>query len=352
MDTSIRPLDEASALPAVAYTAPHWFDFEQREVFARHWQYVCHESELPGIGDHIARDIAGAPVVVVRDEACDLQAYYNVCRHRAGPLVTCDGKGLKRFRCQYHGWTYGLDGKLRQAPEMQDAKGFERENVALKSLHLITWQGLVFVALSGTAPRSEAYFGGITERIAPIDLTSMRHARQDVYEMNCNWKVYVDNFLEGYHIPLVHPELDKVVDYRSYTTELSDWHSLQTAPVSGNEDAYGQGEACYYFLYPNTMLNILPGRVQTNRVEAIDANHCRVVFDYYYDKSDAAAQARADADATFSDEVQEEDRLICERVQKGLGSGAYEAGRLCPAQESGVWHFQNLLRQAYLAAHP
>jgi choline monooxygenase len=175
----------------------------------------------------------------------------------------------------------------------------------------------------------------------------MRYLRRDSYDIDCNWKVYIDNFLEGYHLPHVHPGLSKVLDYRAYDTELFPWYSLQSSPLRDGGEFYGEGEAFYYHVYPNVMLNIMPGRLQTNRILPLGPGRCRVEFDYYYAQDDKA-MSRIAADQAFSDEVQIEDVTICEAVQKGLASGFYEAGRLCPKRESGVWHFQNLLRAAYI----
>ncbi len=177
----------------------------------------------------------------------------------------------------------------------------------------------------------------------------MRYLRRDAYEIACNWKVYIDNFLEGYHLPHVHPGLSKVLDYRVYDTELFPWQSLQNSPLRNSDDIYGSGEAFYYFIYPNVMLNIMPGRMQTNRILPLGPDRCRVEFDYYYAQDDKAL-ARIARDQEFSDEIQQEDIMICEAVQKGLTSGSYEAGRLCPKRESAVWHFHNQLRAAYADA--
>jgi choline monooxygenase len=164
----------------------------------------------------------------------------------------------------------------------------------------------------------------------------------------CNWKVYVDNYLEGYHVPHIHPGLNSVLDYRSYVTETAQWYSYQFSPLESADELYGSGEALYYFLYPNTMLNILPGRLQTNRVLPLSVDRCRVEFDFYY-VPDASPEARArrERDVAFSDEVQDEDVTICEDVQRGLASGSYESGRLNPLRENAVHHFHELLRRAY-----
>lgn len=342
----IEPLDRAHALHASFYTDQQWLEFEQREVFGSTWQLAAHTGELAAAGDHVVGDIAGKPILIIRQPDGSLQAFFNVCRHRAGPLATCNGKGARALHCKYHGWTYELDGALRAATEMQGAAGFDRSAIRLPRIQVREWQGLVFVALDEATPPFEQVFAGIAERIAPADLSHMRFAKRDTYKLECNWKVYIDNFLEGYHLPFVHPGLSKVLDYRVYDTELAQWHSLQHSPLRNNDGIYGDGNAWYYFIYPNIMLNITPGRLQTNRILPLGHRQCIVEFDYYY-TDDPEVQARVQAEQAFSDEIQAEDISICEHVQRGLASGSYSAGRLNPKRESGVWHFQNLLRAAY-----
>ena len=345
-DHLASPLDHATALSARHYFGESMLALEHRAVFARSWQLVAHQGQLAEPGDHVVEQVGHVPVIVVRGQDGVLRGFVNVCRHRAGPLALCNGKGARALHCKYHGWTYTLEGQLRSAPEMQGAADFNVEEIRLPPVRVHEWQGLVYVALDASVPPFESVYGGIAERIAPIDLSAMRYLRRDSYEIACNWKVYVDNFLEGYHLPHVHPGLSKVLDYRAYDTELFDWYSLQSSPLRNSADIYGDGEAFYYFVYPNVMLNIMPGRMQTNRIVPLGPDRCRVEFDYYY-AQDAAAQARIAADQEFSDEVQQEDIDICEAVQRGLASGTYDAGRLCPKRESGVWHFHNLLRTAY-----
>ncbi len=342
----IEPLERAHALHASFYTDQQWLEFEQREVFGAAWQLAAHTGELGAPGDHVVGDIAGKPIIIIRQADGSLQAFFNVCRHRAGPLATCNGKGARALHCKYHGWTYELDGSLRAATEMQGAAGFDKSAIRLPRIQVREWQGLVFVALDAAAPPFEQVFAGIAERIAPTDLSHMRFAKRDTYKLECNWKVYIDNFLEGYHLPFVHPGLSKVLDYRVYDTELAQWHSLQHSPLRNNDGIYGDGNAWYYFIYPNIMLNITPGRLQTNRILPAGHRQCIVEFDYYY-TDDPEVQARVQAEQAFSDEIQAEDISICEHVQQGLASGSYSAGRLNPKRESGVWHFQNLLRAAY-----
>jgi choline monooxygenase len=346
--SSSEELATARALEPECYLGAGTLERDFDRVFSRSWQLLAHESRLAAAGDHVVAGIGRTPLLVVRGPDARLRAFANVCRHRAGPLALCDGKGARALHCRYHGWTYDLEGRLRHAPEMGGARDFGARDICLPQFRVASWQGFVFVALDETSPPLEVVYGGIAERIAPIDLAGMEFVHSDAYEIACNWKVYVDNYLEGYHLPYVHPGLSKVLDYRVYRTELFPWYSLQHSPLRANDGIYGDGEAFYYFVYPNVMLNIMPGRLQVNRVLPAGPDRCRVEFDYYY-AADAAARARVARDREFSDEIQQEDVAICEAVQRGLASGHYAPGRLCPRRESGLWHFQNLLRQAYAA---
>lgn len=340
-----QPLARANALPALLYSDATWFAREQRALFARSWQLVGDAARVTATGDHIIAEIAGIPLVIVRGDDSELRAFHNVCRHRAGPLATCDGRSAKALRCRYHGWTYTLDGRLYKAHEMTEADDFSIAAIRLPRAEVEIWNGLVFAALEPTMSLA-ALFEGIDLRIGRR-LDNYVFTRRVTYDVACNWKTYVDNYLEGYHLPHVHPALNRLLDYRSYNTALARWHSLQHSPLENNGNFYGDGEALYYFVWPNTMLNILPGRLQTNRVLPLDATHCRIEFDYYYPPVDAVADnARRERDLEFSDEVQHEDIAICEAVQRGLVSGSYQAGRLSPKRESGVHHFHELVREA------
>jgi choline monooxygenase len=344
-------LARAQALPPQYYLGADMLARDQAQVLSRSWQLVAHRDRLTSPGDHVVGQLANTPVLVLRGHDGELRAFPNVCRHRAGPLATCDGKGARQLHCRYHGWTYDLEGRLRHAPEMGGAEGFRLEDFRLEPLRVAEWQGLVFVSLVDDIPPLAEVYDGIAGRIAPIDLSAMRFVRQDVYGVACNWKVYVDNFLEGYHLPYVHPGLSRVLDYRAYHTELFPWSSLQHSPLGASDGAYGNGEAYYYFVYPNVMLNVVPGRLQVNRVLPDGPERCRVEFDYYY-APDPESRQRIDRDGEFTDAIQREDMAICEAVQRGLVSGYYQPGPLCPKREAGVWHFHNLLRAAYAEATP
>lgn len=336
-------LARARALEPEHYVGEAALARDQKAVLASGWQVVAPARLVTEPGDHIVREIGGVPVIILRSAEGRLNGFLNICRHRAGPLALCDGKGARRLRCAYHGWAYDLDGRLRTAPEMHEARDFDRESIRLEAIEVEIWGGMVFTRIS-PGPALDTVLAGIGD-LAPADrLAGLKHHHHRVYDVACNWKVYVDNYLEGYHLPFVHPGLTGVVSYPEYRTELAEYWSLQRSPIDDETEAYAAGEALYFFIYPNTMLNILPGRMQTNRVVPDGPDRCKVEFDFYYAPG---GESRADADDRFSDEVQDEDRLICEHVQKGLGSGRYTPGRLSPSQEAGVWHWHNLLREVY-----
>lgn len=346
-------VEKAYALHADAYVDPQFFKLENSAIFEQQWQLVGHIDQLPNIGDQIIAQIGRVPIVVVCNQDSQLKALHNVCRHRAGPLAIENGNN-KVLRCKYHGWTYTLDGELKSAPEMQSTPDFKLCQHHLPKALLEVWQGFIFVAIKQPEMSLTELLSGIVEKIKPIDLESMSFSHRDEYVIDCNWKVYMDNYLEGYHLPHVHPGLSKLLDYRSYDTELFDWYSYQNSPLNNAENNntdifYGEGNAHYYCIFPNLMLNILPGRLQTNVILPIGKNKTRIIFDYYYSDMDSEHTKKLMLqDKEFSDEVQQEDITICEQVQKGLNSGSYQAGRLCMKRETGVLHFQNLVKKILL----
>ncbi|HRX99640.1 MAG TPA: aromatic ring-hydroxylating dioxygenase subunit alpha [Xanthomonadaceae bacterium] len=340
----------ATSLAADWYVEPGMTALDRQAIFSRSWHLLAHVSQLADAGDHVVMDCAGLPVLAVCGEDGDIRAFHNVCRHRAGPIACADGRGARSLRCRYHGWNYGLDGQLKSAPEMKDAIDFDVSKIRLPELPVRIWQGLVFAAIDADhAMDFDALVAGIETRLGKErGLAAYGHHHRVSYELACNWKIYVDNYLEGYHVPHVHPSLNRLLDYRSYRTELAEWHSLQWSPLESRDDLYGNGDALYYWLWPNTMLNILPGRLQTNRVVPLGVDRCRVDFDFYYPLDDSAdGEARRAADLEFSDDVQHEDLGICEDVQRGMASGSYVPGRLNPLRETGVHHFHELLRRAW-----
>lgn len=348
-DLIVQPLPRAETIPSSWYTDPAFHAFDREVIFDHSWHGVGHVSRLQNPGDYIVATVASNPVIVVRGQDDRLRAFYNVCRHRGGPLALEDGCG-RVLQCKYHGWTYLLDGRLRGTPKFDRTELFDKNDYGLVPMSLAVWEGLVFVNLDVHAKPLETYVAGIAERIAPMALSKLKFYKRVSYAIHCNWKVYVDNYLEGYHLPFVHPELCTLLDFQRYVTETSEWYSFQYSPIQQQQNIYGEAGAMayYYFVWPNFMLNILPDRLQTNLVLPEAHNRCTVVFDYYYtDIESAAARERAEADIAYSHNIQLEDMQICEHVQVGLESKGYEKGRFSVDLENAVHHFQSLLKRTY-----
>ena len=345
------PLARSKTIPSAWYVHPDFHAFDRDAVMARTWQYVGPAERVRNHGDFMSDFIAGNPVVVVRNKEGELRAYYNVCKHRGGPLAMEECGHSKVLQCKYHGWTYLLDGSLRGVPRFDRTELFDKKDFGLDAVAVQEWQGMIFCCLEpDRAPALDEVMAGITERIAPLDLGGLGFHQRDRYDVKANWKVYVDNYLEGYHIPLVHPELCDVLDFRSYQTDTMEHYSLQHSPLKDDDNIYGSSDdaAFYYFVYPNIMFNILPGRLQVNRVDAQAWNACQTLFDYYYSPDILDGDpGRIESDRAFADKVQEEDIDICQRVQAGLESRAYDQGRFSYDLEGGVHHFQQRLKRSY-----
>ncbi len=349
-DLRQNPIERAETVPSAWYTEPGMKVIERVAIFEREWQLAGHISEIPEPGDSLCKTIAGNPVLIIRDPAGEVRAFFNVCKHRGGPVEVKKGTTTV-LQCMYHGWTYLTDGSLRGVPQWDRVDLFDKKDFGLTPVPMEIWQGLIFVNVGDSPEPFMSVVDGISERIAPVRLDSLKFHSKETYHIGCNWKVYADNYLEGYHIPIVHPELAKLLDYRNYTTEAAGHYSLQYSPFqsSDSDNLYGaeDGEAYYYFIYPNIMLNILPGRLQTNVILPVDENRCVVEFYYYYtDPESPGAKKLIADDKAYSEMIQQEDIEICETVQRGLHSKAYNKGRFSVERELGVYHFQSCIKNS------
>jgi choline monooxygenase len=338
----------ASTPPSRWYFDPAVLDREKTHVFARSWQLVGREADVSAPGDFFTCTVGHEPLIVVRDEAGGLRALSNVCRHRAGPVARGSGRG-RSFRCGYHGWTYGLDGRLLATPEFEGVRGFDREAVALPAARVETWAGFVFVNLGPAAPALLDVLDTIVEETRPLGLERLGFRRRIDYEVACNWKVYVDNYLEGYHIPIVHPALFRELDYKAYRVETAPFLSRQHAPLRREGEVFaggvdGAGQALYYWVFPNLMLNLDPGHLQVNLVVPLGPERTLTRFEWYVaGPLDASAERAFDKSVALGEQVQREDMEVCEAVQRGLRSATYGQGRYSVLRENGVHHFHGLL---------
>jgi choline monooxygenase len=359
-------LECAETLASRYYIDPAMLTLEKERIFRRTWQLVgtlsqsCGEAQ--GVSHTIADpesyftfDVAGEPVVVTRDKAGTLRAFSNVCRHRAGPIA--QGAGCKHvLNCAYHGWTYTLDGRLIGTPEIDGVEFFDRSTMGMVPLRCETWQQFIFVNFDPQAPPLSEFLGNIPQQASEFQFDGLALTERRDYIVNCNWKVYIDNYLDSYHIPVVHPGLMKEIDYPRYRTETFRYHSQQLGPVKelkpndATERIYPPGiglkEALYFWVFPNLMLNFYPDNIQVNLIVPLSHEKTLTIFEWYFhDAHSQKTRDRAAKAIAFSDTVQQEDVHICEAVQRGLQSATYDRGRYSVKRENGVHHFHLLLAE-------
>jgi choline monooxygenase len=356
----------AHTLASRFYIDPAILEIEKEKIFRRTWQLAGALSQSCGevngvkrsIGDpetFFTAEVAGEPIVVVRDKEGTLRAFSNVCRHRAGPIA--QGSGCKNvLRCGYHGWTYTLDGRLIGTPDVEGVEFFDRSSMGMVPLRVETWEQFIFVNFNAQAEPLSSFLGEIPRQSRGFPFEGLHCVERRDYVLDCNWKVYVDNYLEGYHIPIAHPGLMREIDYAQYRTETFRYCSQQFAPIRAmkTEDAgerfYAPGsglrEALYFWIFPNLMLNIYPDNVSTNLIVPISQEKTLTIFEWFFhDAASGKTHERIQKAVAFSDEVQQEDIGLCESVQRGLRSATYNRGRYSVRRENGVHHFHMLLRE-------
>lgn len=341
MFNPLLPLETAESIDSYYYKDKRILRDENYLIFRSMWNYVGRKDMLPNIGSYFTASIGGEPVVVLRNMG--ISAFSNVCRHRGTVLV--EGKGdMNKFICPYHGWTYDLNGKLLGCTEPCGWEKLDKEKNSLPQFEVRNIGPWLFVNPNEYKHNIswEKFTKGL--KLPPLDRFTWKF--QQVFYIKCNWKVFVDNYVDGgYHIPYAHKALAAVADYSEYKTEIDEFIVTQTVPLDGNGAVHSvrKGMAYYVWLFPNFMINISDGAMDTNYVTPIDEENCKVVFDYYFTPEfDTSQMAKS---KFVTEEIQAEDIKVCERVQTGLHSGRYTVGRYHNPRESGIYHFHKLLHR-------
>jgi len=350
-------IQRAATLPAWVYADPEVYRRSLERVFARSWQLVADVSavKVPGQAHPfiLLEGSLDEPLLLTRDQADAVHCLSNVCTHR-GNLVAESGGGAAPFlRCRYHGRRFGLDGRFLSMPEFERAERFPSAADDLPRVPFGVWSGFVFAALAPAVPL-DALLSGLDARVGwlPWNELAFDPTRSRDYLVRANWALYCDNYLEGFHIPYVHAGLAGALDYSGYTTELLPYGSLQVGAAASGEEAFdlpagspdaGRRIAAYYYwLFPNTMLNVYPWGVSVNVVKPLAPDRTRVSFLAY-----VWAPAKLDRGAGSGlDRVEREDEAVVESVQRGIRSRLYDRGRYSPDREQGVHHFHRLLAEA------
>jgi choline monooxygenase len=344
------PLASASTIPAAWYLDGRIAELERDRVFGGNWIAVGRADQVAAAGQFFTVELAGEPLVVVRGNDGELRAFFNVCQHHAAAVATVPCGTAQHLRCPYHGWTYGLDGSLKGAPEFAGVSNFDRAQNGLVPVRVAVWEQFVFVTLCEQKPTLAEFLGDLPERMALLGLGKIHFFERKTYALRCNWKVYVDNYLDGgYHVPHLHKGLNSVLDYKEYTIENSRHYCLQSSPMVSSDEhasfaaARTGDRAYYYWIYPNFMINVYEGVMDTNLVLPVAPDACLVQFDFFFADVSEGRRARNAESVAVSERVQEEDVDICESVQRGLRSRAYGAGRLSVRREAGEHLFHRLL---------
>ena len=336
----------ARTLPSRFYTEPEQFQ-RMMSVFSG-WQFAAHSSELDAHSiqplEHIEA-INGELMVLVRSE--ETNCFSNVCTHR-GMRLAHESCSKKKLQCRYHGRTFNLDGTFQHMPEFEQAIDFPSPSDNLKHFPLKQWMGMYFTAQE---EGQDIPWAMLEERLGFLKAETFTHdaSRDRDHSVEANWMLYVDNYLEGFHIPFVHPELNQALDYSGYVTETFDGGVLQIGKAVEGEVKFdlplghpdqGQDIAAYYlWLFPNMMFNFYPWGLSLNVVIPVSPTQCRILYRGYV--SDPALASKGAG--SILDTVEHQDQWVIEEVQKGMASKAYDRGRYSPTREQGVHHFHRMV---------
>jgi len=311
------------------YREPAVYERERRTVFRRTWQLFGLEADIPRRGDYLADTLAGYPLVVVRDDHGGLSGYHNLCRHRAGPLVgeekgRCDGE----FVCRIHKWRYGFDGGLREATGFGPADSFDTAALGLLPIRVERWRGLVFVNLDGDAAPLAASIGPLERLLGPDAHRTARVRHR--HAVACNWKVYVENFLDGFHL--------EIEDEAHPPEVILDGDVAMHADAS----ALTAADGLWAWLWPNLGVTIYRGVLLLEHMRPDSADRMQIEHIFLHAPEDAGVDAAIHA----SERVTEDRAWDCERVQQNLDAGVYRSGVLSPTREGAVAWFQDRARRA------
>jgi carnitine monooxygenase subunit len=350
-------------LPSNLYRSPEVYLREQDLVFARSWRFACHRSQVAEPGQYVRLDIGDEEILVVRGKEGGLQAFYNVCVHRAHTIVQNDAGQVNLITCPYHAWTYRLDGSLVTARNVDNVKDFNKCDFTLKAVRVEDFGGLIFVNLDAEAATLAMQAPDLLESLQAWcpDLPNLKFSMRASWDIKCNWKTAIENFSECYHCAAAHPAFVDFVDMCTYSvTTHGIWnaHVSRTGALDKSPYEYGavDGRPAEYiaiFLWPHHTLWIMPGSGNISLLYMLPTGPetCREVMDYYF-MDPVPTPAEAQSMTYLRDVLQPEDIGLCERVQKGLRSRSYSVGRLVVDEarsgisEHGVHHFQRLYHDA------
>ena len=354
---NINPnINQAITLPGKFYKDETSFNLCKELIFSRTWQLICDESKIPLTNNawpfFYMDGFIEEPLVLVKKNECETLCFSNVCTHRGNLLIENPCSINKNITCKYHGKRFNKCGKFLSMPESQGMENFPTENDNLTNLPLKKWKQFLFTSLNPIIELDEV-IKEMDKRIGwmPIEQFVFDPNASRDYLVKANWALYCDNYLEGFHVPFIHKELAKTLDYSKYKTETYRFSNLQLGVASGGEHCfelpesspdYGNEIAAYYFwIFPNMMFNFYPWGLSLNIIKPLSPSLTKVEFrTYIWDESKLEHGA-----GSILDKVEREDEDVVEKVQKGISSRFYKHGRYSPKMENGVHHFHLLITE-------
>ncbi len=323
------------------YVEPQLYEAERQAIFRRCWQMLGPVSQVAAPGQYLAVEIAGWKVFVIRGRDGALRAFHNVCRHRGARLFEEGSGECAVLRCPYHHWTYDEGGNLRSAPQFGDDPGFRIEDWPLEPVAVDTWRGLLFVAIAPETSLIEQ-LGDLPAELADDPIETFQPAADRRFVMRSNWKTYTDNFVEGYHIPGIHPSFLKVIEFNAFLTEARRGMVRMSAPQKDGSIYGGK----WLWMWPNWTLSIFPGGMNTSRIAPLGIDSTELFYHFYFNDTSPATEASRERTIAINSDIVREDFGICEHTQRNYASGAYRPGPLSPRHEQGVSYFQGAVLKA------
>src|SRR5438552_6367809 len=326
---------------------------ERERIFARTWQYVGHLGELGGGPGYVSARVGDIPVVVTRDRDGVLRAFLNVCRHR-GSVLAAGAGARETLQCPYHAWTYGLDGTLKAAPRSNREPGFDCEGISLRPASVGTWGPFLYANPDPEAVPLADILGELPELVAAtgVEVEQLQHHSRAESAVDANWKLVAENFLECYHCAVAHPGFSALVDVSpdAYELDLGESFSSQFGPVRENGKGIDtEGEITrsqFHFLWPNTMINIFPGRLNFSIGPVLPAGAERTerFLDYFFGPE--VEETWISELLEFDRQVGAEDKVLVENAQRGVATGLIDRGRLLPESERLIVDLQQRVQTA------
>lgn len=322
-------------MEALHYTDEQIFISEQQQLFRQQWQLFCHTSQLQASGDYVSGDIAGMAVLAIRGGDGKLRAFLNVCRHRGARLLEPGTGNCDTLRCPYHNWLYQTTGELTHAPWFGEDPLFRTEDWPLEQIQVSVWRNLVFLAVAPADALQEQLAASIAE-LADVPMEDYQLTETRELTFDANWKIYTDNFVEGYHIPGIHPGFFRAIDFNKFDTTALEGLVRMTAPPRG--DLFYQGR--WLWMWPNWTLSLFDGGMNTSRINPLSADRTQLIYRFYFSDTSAVRATERQAVIEANIAVIEEDFAICLATHANYKSGLYSPGPLSPRHERGVEYFQ------------